>query len=143
MTALESGARAEGQAGPADGVRRARGVSEVPRKYWWPDGHWLRNGPFPLPMQYEEGRPTGAPRSTVRRWYHRARKQERFRETVEALDHFAVSKTNSIDGKVHRVRPRGGPPTAVQRSVWARVERGSGPMASFPVKRRMVSGPSR
>ncbi|CAK0832272.1 unnamed protein product [Prorocentrum cordatum] len=109
---------------PASGTHRRPGVSELPKKHWWPDGHWLHNDPFPLPIQYEEERPTGAARSTARRWHHRAKKQERVRETVEALDHLAASKTNSIDGKVHRVRPRGGPPTAVQRSALAHVVAG-------------------
>eukprot|EP00959_Pyramimonas_sp_CCMP1952_P449886 9419988-Pyramimonas_sp.AAC.1 len=57
----------------------------------------------------------------MRRWRQRAKKQERVREAVEALNHLAASKTNSIDGKVHRVRPRGGPPTAAQRSALAHV----------------------
>ncbi|CAK0796343.1 unnamed protein product [Prorocentrum cordatum] len=59
------GACAVGLAEPASGAHRRPGVSELPKKYWWLDGHWLHNDPFPLPMQHEEERPTGAARSAL------------------------------------------------------------------------------
>ncbi|CAK0809347.1 unnamed protein product, partial [Prorocentrum cordatum] len=67
-------------------------------------------------------RPSGAPRSTVRRWRVRTERQRRVSEAVDMLNYLAASRVNSGCDKARRVRPYGGAPTAVQRSVLESVQ---------------------
>ncbi|CAK0822212.1 unnamed protein product [Prorocentrum cordatum] len=55
MTPRSGGACAAGLAEPASGTRRRPGVSELPKKHWWPDGHWLHSDPPPLPYSMRRG----------------------------------------------------------------------------------------
>ncbi|CAK0874268.1 unnamed protein product [Prorocentrum cordatum] len=89
---------------------------------WWPRGQWLHNDPFPLPVAEVEARPVGAPRSTARRWRVRSERQRRVSEAVEMLNYLAAPRVNSGCDKARSVRPHGGAPTAVQRSVLESVQ---------------------
>ena len=118
----QPGVHQQGLAEPQDGGRPPREARGGPKREWWPRGQWLRNDPFPLPQVAVEVRPDDAPRSTMRRWRIRTERQRRVSEAVDTLNYLAASRVNSGTDKARRVRPYGGPPTAVQRSVLESVQ---------------------